>query len=146
MNCDFVLIPGSQRSKRYLPSADGLGLPHGSTLATSLPPPQTLLTLLPLFTLPPLPHPAFPLPESPTPSSLLTSHIINTQYAPFLPLIQLAAPGHTRAMCATLHPLEPSCIVNFVGSVRESAPSAFALVGGYSAAMMLARFKSLKQE
>ncbi|GHJ83714.1 hypothetical protein NliqN6_0116 [Naganishia liquefaciens] len=134
------------RSKRYLPSADSLGIPHESSLATALPAPSTLLTLLPQFTLPPLPHPRLPLVESSDPASLLTSHVLNTQYAPFLPLMQFAAPGHTRAMCATLHPLETSCTRNFIGSVCESAPSAFALVGGYSGAMMLARFKALRQD
>lgn len=92
--------------------------------------------------MPPAPHPSFPLDSG----SLLESHTTETQYAPFLPLMRLAQPGHTKAICAALHPMEPSCTVNFLASVRESIGSAFALVGGYSGLMMLLRFKKLKQE
>lgn len=138
----MLILVGGQRSGRYLPSATNLGIPETSSLATALPTPNNLMALLPTFTLPPAPHPAFPLDSG----SLLTSHTIETQYAPFLPLLRLAQPGHTKAICATLHPLEPSCARNFVGSVRESMASALALVGGYSGLMMLLRFRTVKRE
>lgn len=103
------------------------------------------MALLPLFTLPPSPHPSFPL-DPGTSASLFTSHTLESQYAPFLPIMQLAQAGHTKAMCATLHPMESSCAVNFAQSVRESMGSALALVGGYSGLMMLLRFRKLKAE
>ncbi|KAJ9120526.1 hypothetical protein QFC24_005199 [Naganishia onofrii] len=103
--------------------------------------------MLPLFALSPFPHPGFPLSsDSITTSSLFSSHVLESQYSAFLPIMQLAHPAHNRAICATLHPLEPSCTVNFLASVKESMGSAFALVGGYSAIMTLLKFKKIRQD
>jgi hypothetical protein len=115
----------SQRSSRYLPQHQSV-----STTPSPYPDPNTLLTLLPAFSYAPQPYP--------TTSAALKS----SQYSPFHSSIRSAHPSHRRALCATLHPNEPNCYKNFGHAVWEAWPGSAALVGGYSAVVMLAKARA----
>jgi len=124
-----------QRSTRYVPTAESLGL--SGEMAKSIPHPSSILSLFPVFTQSPHPHPAFPLPIAPR---------VEKQYESFMTIFRSAHPAHDRAMCAALHPMEPSCVKNYVRAVGDAVPSAAGLVGGWSGLVTLLRWKSVSKK
>ncbi|KAG9295018.1 hypothetical protein G9A89_017812 [Geosiphon pyriformis] len=84
-------------------------------------------------------------PEFNSPQLHPYSSSLPNELGPINPILALAHPGHTRTMCAMLHPDELSCLLNFSKFVAKEGAATLKFLGMINFLSLVLRWKQVRE-